>query len=97
MVQTVQGLRELAQHYELPTITSRRTVSDADSVIRVVLKRDDLLKFHGWNGTAKRFIAAAGEEIDLLSLCVSYQEKVRAFYEWMYDHLRRIQRTTWIR
>jgi hypothetical protein len=90
VIQTVQGLREMAQHYELPNITSRRTLSDDNSATRIVLKRDDLLKYSGWKAPAKRFIAAAGDDIDLSELCVSYQAKVTAFYEWMYDHLRRI-------
>ncbi len=91
IVQTVQCLREMAQHYQLPSIVLiRRTTSDDETSTRVILRRDDLLKFDGWNSHARRFISTGGEEIDLRDLCERHHSIVVEFYRWMSESLAQI-------
>jgi hypothetical protein len=88
-VALVQGLRELAQHYELPNVTLIE-MWGSQPAFSVVLRRDDLLKFAGWKPAVKRYLQAAPGEFSLPDLCERYQHKVTAFYEWMYERLREI-------
>ncbi|HEX7681914.1 MAG TPA: hypothetical protein VF713_27590 [Thermoanaerobaculia bacterium] len=91
LVQTVQCLREMAQHYELPSIVLiRRETSDDETSTRVILRRADLLKFGGWNSHARRFISTGGEEIDLRNLCERHHSIVVEFYRWMSESLAQI-------
>jgi hypothetical protein len=90
LVQTVQGLREMAQHYELPNVTLVRTFNENETSARIVLKRSDLLKYEGWKAPAKKFIATSGDEINLRELCTKHHEIVVEFYEWTYARLREI-------
>jgi hypothetical protein len=88
LTQFVIKLRQMAQHYRLPSLENHTKMTDiknglVGSVrIQLRLKVDDLRKFDGWNVPAKKFLDSAGLHIDLRSLIVAYHAHVRAFYEW---------------
>ena len=88
LVQFVIKLRQMAQHYRLPSLQSHTEISDirggvAGTVgISLRLTTDDLRQYDGWNAAAKRFLDAAGAEIDLRTVITGYSAKILEFYEW---------------
>lgn len=94
LVQFVIKLRQMAQHYRLPSLENQTSMSAIkDGVvgtvaIRLRLKTDDLRQFDGWNAAANQFLDASGAHIDLRTVITGYFSKVSEFYEW-FDHRQR--------
>lgn len=90
LIQFVQKLRHLAQHVRLPQLSYNLELGQSGCHRRLLLHKDDLLRFDGWNAEAKAFIAAAADLIDVLTVVHSYREAVREFYLWMEQRQREI-------
>jgi hypothetical protein len=84
--QFVEDLREMAQHYRLPSIgittSIKNEVGGATLSASLRLRVDDLLEFGRWGPHAKQFLAGAGESIDIADIVSRYHANVTAFHEW---------------
>lgn len=96
LVQFVIKLRQMVQHYRLPSLENHTAMSDIkDGVvgtvqIRLRLKTEDLRQFDGWNAAANQFLAAAGAHIDLRTVITGYFARFGAFYEWFDQRQRQV-------
>src|SRR5690606_30572446 len=81
--QFVVGLRQFAQHYRLPSISTVRKFGSNGIQGRVHLLKDDLLLFSRWNAAAKRFLQEQSDKIDLVEVLREYHQKVAGFQEWL--------------
>lgn len=90
--QFVIGLRQYAQHYRLPGITTVRQFGSDGIRGRVFLLKQSLLEFSRWNAPAREFIQSQSEEIDLLQVLQGYHSKVRSFHRWLQREWNRVHR-----
>lgn len=88
--QFVRGLRQYSLHYRLPFIgwvmsfsSPVQTASQAFFLNTSVLR-----EFDGWPGPAKKFLADAGDRIDLIDVLSRYRDSVKDFYIWFEDDVR---------
>lgn len=94
--QFVIKLRQMAQHYRLPSLGHHTQISDiregrAGTVsIEMKLNTEDLRQFDGWTVPARRFLDAAGPAINLRTVIQKYFEHVADFYEWFGQKQREI-------
>lgn len=85
LVQFVEDLREMAQHYRLPSIaivTSMVMTPVPAMTISVRLDRADLLEYDGWGSAAKGFLAESDASLDVLTLVASYHGEISHFQQW---------------
>jgi hypothetical protein len=86
--QFVIKLRQMAQHYRLPSIENHTQISStgegkaASVIIEMTLKTEDLRQFDGWNTPAKRFMDEAGPTINVRNIVQRYFAHIIEFYEW---------------
>ncbi|HEX8824478.1 MAG TPA: hypothetical protein VF794_31440, partial [Archangium sp.] len=86
--QFVIKLRQMAQHYRLPSIENHTQISNTRGgeggsvIIEIRLKAEDLRQFDGWNAPAKQFMEEAGPRINVHNVVQRYFEHVVEFYEW---------------
>lgn len=79
----VKDLRQYFQHYGLPGIYFQTNWTRASGLMeRTVRLRLTDLKHFTWSSTAKKFLVAQTEDINLLTLTDAYHNKVTAFYNW---------------
>lgn len=96
LIQFVIKLRQMTQHYRLPSIENHTEIKDvknglAGSVkISLRLKANDLQKFDSWNAAAKKFIDASGPHIDVRDVITRYFAQVSRFYEWFDQRQREL-------
>lgn len=94
--QFVIKLRQMSQHYRLPSIENHTKVSGVvqglvgDVTIQLRLKTDDLRQFDGWNEPAREFLDAAGSHIDLRKLVTAYHNHIMEFHQWFEGRQREI-------
>lgn len=94
VVQFVIKLRQMTQHYRLPSLTYETQMSNivggvvGTTRIWLSLKTEDLRQFDGWNAPAKEFLDQAGPTIDLRSVITEYSSRVTAFYDWFAQRQR---------
>ena len=88
LTQFVIKLRQMTQHYRLPSIASHTEISQivngvAGNVrIQLRLSTDDLRQFDSWNAPAKAFLDSAGQHIDLRAVVEAYHQHIVVFYDW---------------
>ena len=87
LTQFVLGLRQMAQHYRLPSVgvqnrfwTQPTGGQQFQSQLR--LDVDDLRTFGGWNARAKAYLAQQTDAIDIAALAREYHAHVTEFYDW---------------
>lgn len=80
IVQFVQKLRQMCQHYRLPYISAELNIKESNLVL--YLHKTDLLEFDGWNKKAKKFLKNSGDQIDLQKIVNKYHEVIIAFHKW---------------
>jgi len=97
LTQFVIKLRQMTQHYRLPSIENYTSMSNINRdglvgkmSIQMRLKTDDLRQFDGWNTPAKRFIDGAGDHIDLRAVITEYFSHVNQFYDWFDQRQREL-------
>src|SRR5689334_322480 len=97
LTQFVVKLRQMTQHYRLPSIESHTSMSNIDRdgrvgnvSIQLRLKTDDLRQFDGWNDAARRFLDGAGDRIDLRTIITDYYAHVNQFYQWVDQRQREL-------
>lgn len=82
LIQFVQKLRQMCQHYHLPQVSAELKVGKT-SKMTLFLYKNELLGFDGWNAAAKNFINSHEEKIDLLKITNDYYEQISAFHDWV--------------
>lgn len=84
--QFVEDLREMSQHFRLPSIRFSHFFENLPSggrmTHRLLLTRSDLEEYRRWSLPARHFLANAGSDIDLLDLVTRHYEHVVAFHAW---------------
>jgi hypothetical protein len=84
--QFIENLREMAQHYRLPSIRFSHSFENLPTrgrmTNRLQLVRADLLEYKEWSPPAKQFLAEASDEVDLLNVVTRHYEHVIAFHMW---------------
>jgi hypothetical protein len=88
-IRFLADLRNFSMHYSIPPVTlTTRWHSEGGGPMEwqniVALKRDELLKYSGWSGAARRYIDAHDGDIEFLPVIVAYSTRVRAFAEWFW-------------
>jgi hypothetical protein len=59
----------------------------------IFLNRAKLYEWKKWPSEAKSYLAAAGDQVNLVHVINQYVQKVHAFYTWVYERLEEIHRT----
>jgi hypothetical protein len=97
LTQFVIKLRQMTQHYRLPSIENYTSMSNinrdglvGETSIQMRLKTDDLRQFDGWNNAASRFLDKAGDHINLRNIITDYYAHVNQFYEWFDQRQREL-------
>ena len=82
--QFVKCLRQYCQHYKAPNldVTTSWKQGNQKPTRTFNLLRADLESFDGWSATARKYLDAVAENVDVLEIAAEYTEKVMAFYEW---------------
>lgn len=88
--QFVRGLRQYSLHYRLPFIGWVMSFSNPSQTANQAffLNTSVLQEFDGWPGPAKKFLADAGDRIDLIDVLSRYRDSVKDFYIWFEDDVR---------
>jgi hypothetical protein len=96
--QFIKGLRQYCQHYYSPNIvveeTFFRNLDGSDAIKKsVVLFKEKLMEFDGWNATAKKYLEKYAKSIDVLEFVEAYRNKVIEFYTWFLERQKEIHKT----
>jgi hypothetical protein len=83
LTQFVINLRQFAQHYRLPGISTVQSFENNDIRGRVLLIKEDLLRFSNWNNPAKKFLQEQGDEVNILEVFSAYHHKITEFHRWL--------------
>lgn len=91
LTQFIQRFRQYSQHYKSPNIGVSEKMSNGEFTRSVYLQKSDLLKFDGWNATAKKYMEGiAGADIDILAVMRAYRDKIQNFYKWFSERQKEI-------
>jgi hypothetical protein len=87
LTQFVRGLRQMAEHYRLPTIGADFSMENlpaggATFETKLQLRVADLRQFSEWKAPAKMYLDAAGASIDVAVATRAYYDHVIDFYNW---------------
>jgi hypothetical protein len=85
-------LRNFSLHYAIPpvTLTTRWHGSGGEPMQwtnEVALDRNELLKYSGWSGAARRYIATDDRDIEFLPIVATYSLRVREFFAWFWERV----------
>jgi len=88
--QFVQKLRAYTQKFGLPSAAFTMSQKEpTDRLLRRIhLPVAELEKWEGWNATAREYLDAAGENIDIAFVVDEYERRVRELYTWFEHHYR---------
>ncbi len=80
----VIGLRQFCQHVRLPLVFVGLGLEFGTRGITwsIPISKAEVDKFSGWPSDAKKFIANAGNNIDLVDVFAQYKQKIEDFYGW---------------
>lgn len=81
--QFVVNLRQFAQHYRLPSISTEKNFGNDGIKGRVLLLKEDLLLFPNWNAHAKKFIQDQNDDINILEVLSTYHQNIIVFHTWL--------------
>jgi len=89
----VKKFRNYIQHYSLPIIAGhvhlwRKDVDEPDfeEDFKILLNKEELLKWDGWNKISKDFIENH-EELVLRTIFDEYERMNNIYYEWFYNEV----------
>lgn len=89
----IKQFRNYIQHYELPLISAHLTVTrkkpekpDFEEDLRLLLNKEDLLKWDKWNQSSKNYINKF-DELKLGEIFEEYEAFNNEFYEWFYNNV----------
>jgi len=92
--QFIEDLRDMSQHYRLPSIRFSHLFENLPTggrmTHRLLLLRGDLREYKEWSPPAKKFLAEAGDEIDLLDVVTRHYEHVIAFHTWFREQQAKV-------
>ncbi|WP_225336244.1 hypothetical protein [Halomicrobium urmianum] len=83
-------LRHYTQKRTLPPLRrfSHSPGGDEDDIYRVIVQKEDLLEWDGWNATAQEYITGLDDRIDVTEQILDYREAVADFYDWFDEYAR---------
>ena len=83
VVQFVQRLRNILLHAESPGIVFSGIMSDERTENEIGISTNYLKRHASWlNGPAKKYLAGAGDKVDVPPLIEAYDSRINDFYEW---------------
>lgn len=85
VVRFVQELRQLFQHWRLPSIVHLESTRAGTLSRSIALIRDDLLQWGRWTTQARAFIEQSDKHIDIGAVVEQYLTTVRTFHLWFAD------------
>lgn len=90
--QFVQKLREYCQHYVSPLLSFQSAWNSGQKrpVRSAVLRKEELVRFKGWNAAAKQYLQDSTDSIDFLVAVRNYHSQVLEFYTWFQTHQERV-------
>lgn len=99
-IKFVKQFRNYIQHYEIPILHSKLKISNPDGITPEVIQnrnatfeynifidREELLIWDRWNNKSKRYINKFGDDLDLKSIFLEYQQLNNDFYDWFYNKI----------
>jgi hypothetical protein len=77
-------LRHYTQKRTLPPLRrfQHSPGGDEDDVRRVIVQKEDLLEWNGWNVEAREYLETLGERVDVTEEVMDYRDAVEEFYDW---------------
>ena len=90
--QFVKCLRQYCQHYRAPNLAATTSLEPGDEILHRTfnLLKADLESFDSWSATARKYLDAVAERVDLLEVAAEYRRKVIVFCEWFQSRQREI-------
>ncbi len=85
----LRDLRNYLTHHRLPVAQSRQTFSNQGFSVTFTLVRQQLQEWPGWKGDARAWLAAQGEQIEIVPVVDGYARIAGAFDKWLYDRVGR--------
>lgn len=89
-IKFVRELRNYSQHLRLPMTSAKLSItkngqqnSNVKVERRMVLIREELMKWDGWCKDSRKYIESQ-KEIDLKPVFAEYQALIKGFYDWLY-------------
>lgn len=79
----VQKFRNYVLHYQFPAFAHRATWSDPPKV-EMLLNRESLRAFEGWNAGAREYLESAQEQSDGRDPLLAYEAVVVEMYDWFF-------------
>jgi hypothetical protein len=83
LVQFVQDLRDYTLHRQNTFLGYKFEANSSETAARLVIFREHLESWNGWNQWAKQFLQAAPKEILINDVVGQYLGKVQGFTEWL--------------
>jgi hypothetical protein len=84
-VNLLKQLRHYTQKYWVPPLSAEISggMSEGeDPDRRLVLDKQDLLDWDGWDSDVEPFLQSLDDEIEITELAINYQSELNDFYEW---------------
>lgn len=83
----LKDLRIFTQHYKLPFVTATLSFKKEGNISeqKLILDKDNLLKWTRWSSTSKIFLDAQDKEIDVKKIIEEYQALIEKFYDQFYN------------
>jgi hypothetical protein len=79
----VRDLRTFSQHIGLPLVAGQISMSQTQYSQRIILQKEELLKWSKWHSVSRKYIKSKGE-IDIRPLLEEYQFLNSNFYDWFH-------------
>lgn len=85
----LRQLRHYTQKRKLPPISSKMswTREEGEMEFDMVIDKEDMLDWDGWNSDAEDYLESLGDEIDLDAQINQYQEEITDFYDWFFRYM----------
>jgi hypothetical protein len=93
----VQDLRNFTLHRSLPQLAHTLSINDVNTpeqqfTSEVELSVAELLAWHGWSSSSRRFLKGQGEAVVLRPVIRLHGELVVAINTWLHDELARVNK-----
>jgi len=88
----LKDLRTYTQHYKLPFVSAKLSFTATNpkkgegvSEQKLILDKDNLLKWERWNSSSKKYLKKQDKEIDIKNIVEEYHSLIKTFYDQFYN------------
>lgn len=89
----MQKLRNYVQHYKLPIIKTNLSINGNIFEAKIILDKNELLKWKKWGSNSKKYIGEFDEGIEIIPLCEEYYNLIHEFYIFFYNEVLKAYNT----